>query len=86
MPPSAHFRALAQPTPNEDRFLALRTSVSVGLNRTIDGGFLALKQTPAPPAEPISSVVDVAAFTDSRERRAAGRAKPAALPILRFAA
>ena len=64
-----------------------RTPVAVGLKGTIGGGFrLALEQTPAAPAEPIGRVVDVAAVAGSRERRAAGRAKPAALPILRLAA
>ena len=64
-----------------------RTPVAVGLSGTIGGGFrLALQRTPAAPAESIGRVVDVAAAAVSRERRAAGRAKPAALPILRFTA
>jgi len=63
-----------------------RTPVAVGLNGTIGGGFrLALQQPSAPSAEPVARVVDVAAVAGPRERRAAGRAKPAAHPVLRLA-
>jgi hypothetical protein len=61
--------------------------VAIGLFGTIDGGFrLALQRTSTTTAEPIGRVVDVAAVAGARERRAAGRTKPAALPILRLAA
>src|SRR5580704_11625327 len=62
------------------------TPVAIGLVDTIDGGFrLALQRTSAAAAEPIGRVVDVAALAGSRERPAAGRAKLAALAILRLA-
>src|SRR5262249_7056086 len=64
-----------------------RAPGAVGLKRTISGSVrLPPQRTPPPPPEPIGPVADGTAGPGPGERRAAGRAKPAALPILRLAA